>query len=909
MRKWYITSEKIRILHIGGNLRINGISAFILNLLDALDPQRFEINVVNSAADEGHYKIKIESYGGKTYSIYTPGSGISRTLGQMKKLRSILVKDGPFDVVHSHYFSNNGLFLKVASEAGVPVRISHCHQSNPTITGIRKIEVSLSRFLLKKYATHKLGVSNTACQFLYGQDPSQVLYTGIDYDKYDVKKINTQQVYAKHGLNPCKKYLLHIGRFAEQKNQFFLLDLFRQLAMKNDALDLIIVGHGVLKDQIKQKVQDMNLTARVHFLNPDINLAEIYCIASCFLLPSLWEGLGIVLIEAQAMGLRCFVSDRITHETDLGLCTYLPLKLESWVNTIHEYIIQSHKETPLYNERFDTKKIVQQIEKIYVEPIAERYCDIAKELSLGSINYKCDKTKSIEFYKKAHYLDNPRGTFGYALAFFEGNAISRDRTKAQQLVSPVINVIQERAIGRDPRYQVIYGDMFSFGLGKPLNFEEAFKWYQKAAAQNNTEALCDLGFCYLVGQGVEKNLQLSSKFWLQSAKLGYTHSCRDIGQNYLKGIGVKRNPKKAVHWFKVSASYNYSHGSSDLAYCYLHGFGVKKNLEFAKIYFRKALDQDYDRGSRAILAAHINLKRFIEEGIMEFDESEILMVNGNDRIYKGTLFVNDHIKSIDPKTFYNSDKLEKILVDTDNPTYSSIDGILFTKDRTILLKFPIGRKVETYQVPSSVVEIGAYAFQNCRYLKKILFNQKIRKIGKGSFDDCKNLDGIEFDSCVKEIGEWAFHACDKIKQFIIGPTVEKIGKYAFGSCESLESIQVDLNNPNFTSIEDNLYSKDAKILLQYAIAKPEPIFKLPASVEIIAFRAVSDALHLEKVFLPNVKKIEEKAFYYDLNLREVHFMIPPIFEGTQIFDSTHQDLKLILNHNQILEYKHDSARR
>lgn len=908
MRKWYITSEKIRILHIGGNLRINGISALILNLLDGLDPQKFEINVVNSAADEGYYKSKIESKGGKTYSIYTPGSGISRTLGQMKKLQSILVKEGPFDVVHSHYFSNNGFFLKVASKAGVPVRISHCHQSNPTISVIRKLEVSISRFLLKKYATHKLGVSNAACQFLYGQDPSQVLYTGIDYDKFNVKKIEIQQVYTKYGLNPNKKYLLHVGRFAKQKNQFFLLDLFRQLAMKNDALDLIIVGHGVLKDQIRQKVQETNLTSRVHFLNPDVNLAEINSISSCFLLPSLWEGLGIVLIEAQAMGLRCFVSDQITHETDLGLCTYLPLKLERWVKIIHDHLILSPKKAPVYNEQFDVKKMVRHIEKIYVEPIAERYCDIAKELSLGSINYKCDKTKSIEFYKKAHDLGNPRGTFGYALAFFEGNAISQDRTKAQQLVAPIINVIQERAIGGDPRYQVIYGDMFSFGLGKPLNFEEAFKWYQKAAAQNNSEALCNLGFCYLVGQGVEKNLQLSSKFWLQSAKLGYAHSCRDIGQNYLKGIGVKRNPKKAVHWFKVAASYNYSHGSSDLAYCYLHGFGVKKNFECAKINFRKALDQDYDRGSRAILAARVNLKKFIEAGIMEFDESETLTVNGNNQIYKGTLFVNDHIKTIDPKTFYNSDKLEKILVDTNNPIYSSIDGVLFTKDRTILLKFPIGRKVETYQVPSSVVEIGDYAFQNCRYLKKILLNQKIRKIGNGSFDDCKNLEGIEFNICLMEIGEWAFHACDKIKQFIIGPTVEKIGKYAFGSCKSLESIQVDLNNPNFITIEGNLYSKDGKTLLQYAIAKPEKIFKLPLSVEIIAFRAVSDAFYLEKAFLPNVKKIEEKAFYYDLNLREVHFMINPIFEGTQIFDSTHQDLKLILNHNQILEYKHDSAR-
>lgn len=906
MRKWFITIKKIRILHIGGNLRINGISTFINNLMEGLDKNQFEISVVNTAADDGYYKEKFESFGGKTYNIFTRGTGISRAFGQAKKIKKILIEEGPFDVVHSNYFSNNGLYLKMAYDAQVPTRISHCHQSNQNLKFPKKIAVWISRVLISKYATHRIGCSEGACAFLYGKLPSQVVHYGIDYDKFQKNNIDTPKVYEKHGLRADKKYVIHIGRFAEQKNPMFLLDTYKKIADQNASIDLILVGHGPLKEKIKNQVFLFGLKERVHILNPDVSVEEIYRIAECLMLPSLWEGLPIVLLEAQAMGIRCFVSEHITQEVNLGLCSYLPLDCNIWVNNIQQYVNQNHTEQPVQYERFDRKKMISAIRKIYYNHLAEQYCDVAKELSLGSVNYKSDKAKSLEYYKKAYELENPRGTFGYALAFFEGNSVKRDRNKAQQLVASIIKDVREKAKNGDSKYQVVYGDMFSFGLGQSVDYEEAFSWYKKAAKKNNLEAQCDLGYCYLVGQGVVKNHRLSFKYWLKSAKQGYAHSCRDVGQNYLKGVGVKKNFTKAVFWFKKASDYNYSHGTSDLAYCYLNGLGIEKDFEIAKKLYKKALEQDYDRGIRAILSAKINLNKFLEEGNIEIDNSETLIMNGNEKLHNGTLFINDHIKIIDSQSFYNSDKLEKLLVDNDNPNYSSMDGVLFNKDKKILLKYPIGRKTETYQVPNSVIEIGEYAFQNARYLKFLMFNKKIKKIGKSAFDDCKNLESIKFDQCLQEIGEWSFHGCDKIQQIRVVQGVEKIGKCAFGSCESLEYIYVDQNNAFYTEIDGNLYTKDCKTLLQYAIAKPEKTFNLPNSVETISFRAISDAIHLEKVFLYDVELIQEKAFYYDINLKGVHFNKIPIFQGKQIFDCTHNELKLIINNNCIMEYKNDS---
>ncbi len=876
--------------------------------MDGLDKShQFEISVINTASDDGHYKQKIESLGGKTYNIYSRGIGLFRSFGQSKKLKEILIKKGPFDIVHSHYFSNNGFYLKVAHVAKVPTRISHCHQSNQNIKITKKISLLISRKLVSKYATHRLGCSNEAGNFLYGKHPYQILYYGIDYDKFQKKTIDKHQVFKKLGLRADKKYVIFIGRFAEQKNPMFLLDFYKKIADQNAFVDLIMVGYGPLKKKIVNNIVRLGLNERVHIINPDVNVAEIYRIAECLVLPSLWEGLGIVLIEAQAMGIKCFVSDHITQEANLGLCTYLSLECNNWFKNIHEYINQHHSDQPIQPEGFSLKKMLREIRKIYYNYLAEQYCDIAKELSLGSINYKNDKVKSIEYYKEAHELKNSRGTFGYALAFFEGNTAERNRKKAQKLVAPIIEEVREKAENGDPKYQVVYGDMYSFGLGQSVDYEEAFSWYKKAAKKNNLEAQCDLGYCYLVGQGVDINHRLSFKYWLKSAKLGYAHSCRDVGQNYIKGIGVKKNYRKAVYWFKTAASYNYSHGTSDLASCYLRGFGVKKDLQIAYKLFKKAIEQDYNRGIRAVMGSKINLNKFINDDIIEIDNSETLIIDGNERLHKGTMFINDNIKIINSQSLYNSNKLEKILVDVDNPNYSSMDGILLNKDKTILLKYPIGRKTEIYQIPSSVIKIGDYAFQNARYLKSVQFNKKIKIIGRSAFDDCKNLESLDFDESLQEIGEWCFHGCDKIQRIHIVQRLEKIGKYAFGSCESLKYINVDQNNTSYTEIDGNLYTKDGKIILQYAIAKPDKTFYMPSSVETISFRAISDAFHLEKVILQNIGVIEEKAFYFDINLKEIHFNTVPIFQGKKIFDCTHSELKLILKNNQIMEYKIDNS--
>lgn len=348
------TGKKIiRVLQIGGNLRINGISSFIMEIYRRIDREQIQFDFVNTASTPGYYEEEIKKLGGNIYSIYTNKEGLARAITHARKLKNILKHEGSFDVVHSHYFSMNGLYLHVAKSMNVPVRISHCHQSNPYgISFLKKIALLFSRWFIEKNATVKLGCSNAACNFLYGKNTSQTLFTGIDYDKFDINKYPQDEVYNKYKLNPKDKHLVFVGRFERQKNLFFLLEFFATLCKEKRNIKLILAGTGKLKEGICNKVVELGLQDKVLFIYGDNIVAEILSIADIFLLPSLWEGLGIVLLEAQAMGVPCLVSNLCPKEGDLGLCRFVPLQHAIWIQKINELLETQAPKIPYVSKEF-----------------------------------------------------------------------------------------------------------------------------------------------------------------------------------------------------------------------------------------------------------------------------------------------------------------------------------------------------------------------------------------------------------------------------------------------------------------------------------------------------------------------------------------------------------------------------
>lgn len=512
-----------------------------------------------------------------------------------------------------------------------------------------------------------------------------------------------------------------------------------------------------------------------------------------------------------------------------------------------------------------------------------------KEYSIGSKRFYRNKKLSLSSFYRAHMLGNVRGTFYFALGCFEGNGTGKDTKKAQNLVAPIVGQIEKYAQAKRPEYLVILGDMYSFGLGKEQSFEKAFKIYSLAAGLGSLEAMCDLGYMYLVGQGVAMDKTLSSYWFKKSADLGYVHSMRDIGQNYLNGDGVPVDAAEAVRYFKMASDNNYSHGTGDLAYCYMNGLGTDKDLDKAKEYLLLALEQDAERTMRDLFAYGVDVVALTQDEELKFlnntEISEISVQN----TYAGTLCIASRITYLDPSCLYTS-KVKKIFVEKDNKTYCSSAGVLYSKDKRTLVRFPLASPEKSFTVPYGVEIIGDHAFQNAQNLERVTLPETVKIIKDSAFDDCKNLTDISFPPSLTEMGAWAFHGCDKLTKIELPQAISRIGTYAFGSCEALTEIAVPLQNEFYLSLDGDLYSKDKTVLLQYAIGKCNTAFRLPDETKRVAFRALSDAFNLQYIDLNEVETVEDKAFYYATALKKITYKSTVQF-GENVFGHTPSDLQ------------------
>jgi len=359
-------SKPIKVLHYGGNTRINGISAFIMGVYRKLDPNKYQFHIVNTGRGNGYYIEEIRRLGGYVHKAYTERKGLMRLAFQMRSIKEIIKTHGPFDVVHAHYFSTNGYILHAARSAHVPIRISHCHQSNPRFLSLaQRLELWTSRWLTEKVATHKLGCSKVACDFLYGDKSSEVLYSGIDLNEFDISQKSRESILNKYKLNDKDKHIVFVGRFERQKNPLFVLDVFAELCSNMDGLRLIMTGNGRLLNDIKVRSENLGIQERVLLVQNCVEVADILTIADVMMLPSLWEGFGIVLIEAQAMGVRCLVSDLCPIEADIGLCEFLPLEQREWVERLVDVLSTTPVRKPYIDARFDNRTTTERILRYY----------------------------------------------------------------------------------------------------------------------------------------------------------------------------------------------------------------------------------------------------------------------------------------------------------------------------------------------------------------------------------------------------------------------------------------------------------------------------------------------------------------------------------------------------------------
>ncbi|QHW34314.1 glycosyltransferase family 1 protein [Paenibacillus rhizovicinus] len=337
-------SHKIKVLHVVGKMHPGGIETLLMNVYRQCDRDKFEFHFAVQTEEKAFYDDEIEALGGRLLRQPHPKNGLSafkRTLAE--NIRA----NGPYDAVHSHIFAFSGYVLSIAHGLRIPVRISHSHnvQSGGAAAAKslkRRVYNAYMGHLIRRHATHMLGCSKAACESLYGANcwkngRVMVFPNAISVEPYAALPADRQQLRAKLGLPQGNAPLFaHIGRFADQKNHAFLIDRFAEFAAREPGAGLLLVGDGPKRQEIERKVKELGLSEQVAFLGLRSDVPELLGAVDGFVLPSLYEGLGIVLIEAQAAGLPCLVSEGIPEEADLKLGLFAKLKLtddpSQWVD-------------------------------------------------------------------------------------------------------------------------------------------------------------------------------------------------------------------------------------------------------------------------------------------------------------------------------------------------------------------------------------------------------------------------------------------------------------------------------------------------------------------------------------------------------------------------------------------------
>ncbi|MCQ6275282.1 glycosyltransferase [Bacillus sp. V3B] len=366
--------DKVKVMQITSGISTEGIGTFVLNTFENINKEKIDVSFALATDWTQHHEQRIINQGGKIYRTAEIGGGTLGIIKHFVNLIKILKKEGPFDVVHSHMDFFNGINVLAAFIAGVPVRISHAHLSvnEKYISLPKKLYIIIMKLLISIFANYKVGCSEKANEYMndlkWKKSKSKVLFNGIDLKRFSPNKNSVNS-----GLNINKEKLnfITIGRIDNPKNPLFIVKIIKELKEIRDDIHLYWVGTGSLENEVKQLVSKYKLENNISFLGIRDDVAEILKLMDFMLFPSKWEGLGIVLVEAQASGIPCFISNTIPKEADLGLCTILSLNEyeKKWASKIDHYINTNSYKNIINEEKlkkFDVSSTVKEIEDIYI---------------------------------------------------------------------------------------------------------------------------------------------------------------------------------------------------------------------------------------------------------------------------------------------------------------------------------------------------------------------------------------------------------------------------------------------------------------------------------------------------------------------------------------------------------------
>ncbi len=358
----------IRVLHILPTLNVcGGIENFVMNYYRAINKDEFQFDFIVHELGHENFKKEIENLGGKVFLF--PQFSFSNFKEILKAIKKFSLYDCNYDIVHCHMINAAVFYFFYLCRYTKTIKVFHSHQTVSSDRFFNRIRNYLLVKGGKALADEYWAVSNDAGKFLFGSNTFRIVGNAINVNKFQKSKLYRKKIQADYGLE--NKFIIgHVGRFAPIKNHKFLLQVMKYIVKDNNDVVLCLVGAGELKSDIQKAIHAMNLNNNVYLLPICKDVYKYYGVFDVLLLPSLYEGFGLVTIEAQYAGVHVIASKgRVPAETQISnYIEFLPLEAgeKVWKEHIMRYL-HNNEDLTLFNNQYDIAYGVKHLEQSYNE--------------------------------------------------------------------------------------------------------------------------------------------------------------------------------------------------------------------------------------------------------------------------------------------------------------------------------------------------------------------------------------------------------------------------------------------------------------------------------------------------------------------------------------------------------------
>lgn len=334
-------TEAVRVLHVFHGMDCGGAENMIMNLFRCIDRSKVCFDFLVHTEKHCYFDDEITKLGGKVYHV--PYFNGLNYVTYKKELDAFFADHHDYVAVHGHLGSCVNIYLKAAKKYGI-YAIAHCHNSKPSEVSLKNIAYKYACIRTRSVADYFFTCSKIGSIYRYGKkiassDKCKMINNAIDTGKYIVDDEQRKQIREKLGIRESQKVLGNVARFVKEKNQVFLIDVFAEVLKIDSSSVLLLVGDGPLRKDIEEKVQSMGIASQVIMTGVRSDVPDLLAAMDVFVMPSLFEGLPVTIVEAQASGLKCIISDGVPDDCMLtNDVVRIPLSenAEQWAKQIVE---------------------------------------------------------------------------------------------------------------------------------------------------------------------------------------------------------------------------------------------------------------------------------------------------------------------------------------------------------------------------------------------------------------------------------------------------------------------------------------------------------------------------------------------------------------------------------------------